>query len=155
MTSPDASPTLRLLVPTFETLEEDHVIQRILCNDLEAVADNLPALPTSLEVRRLCERLLRVTATHFERAEQAFNLLPSEQRPDADVLLTLHSMHQLDWLHAHDVVVALWQHLGRANDCHVGQLGYMLRCFFDGCRRAIALKESLIALAERPAVMSD
>src|SRR5215831_841265 len=81
MASPRRPNLLRLVVPTLETLEEDHAIQRILCNDLEAVADNLPELPSSVEVRRLCDRIMRVTATHFTRAEQVFSLLPDERRP--------------------------------------------------------------------------
>lgn len=145
---------LRLVVPTLETLEEDHVIQRILCNDLEEVADNLPELPTTLEVRRLCDRIMRVTASHFPRAEQIFSLLPADRRPSNEVLERLHAMHELDELHGHDLVVALWQHLGKSSGSHVGQLAYMLRCFFDGCRRAVALKESLIVLANRPRAMT-
>jgi len=145
---------LRLVQPTMETLEEDHLIQRILCSDLEAVADNLPILPSTLEVRRLCDRIMRVTATHFVRAEQVFDSLPIGQRPGAATLEMLHAMHQLDELHGHDLIVALWQHVGRTNGSHVGELAYMLRCFFDGCRRAIALKESLMALTQRPVVMT-
>jgi hypothetical protein len=147
-------PPLRLVVPTLETLEEDHVIQRILCNDLEEVADNLPELPTTVEVRRLCDRIMRVSATHFPRAEQVFGLLPDDQRPTNEVLRTLHAMHELDELHGQDLVVALWQHVGKTTGSHVGELSYMLRCFFDGCRRAIALKESLIDLAKRPLAMT-
>ena len=49
--------------------------------------------------------------------------------------------------------LATAKHLA-AHGAHVGQLAYMLRCFFDGCRRAIAFKECLIALAERPAAMT-
>jgi hypothetical protein len=154
MTSRPAPARLRLVLPTLETLEEDHAIQRILCNDLEAVADNLPALPSTVDVRRLCDRIMRVTATHFVRAEQVLDSLPAEQRPSAATLEILHAMHQLDELHGHDLIVALWQHVGRANGSHVGQLAYMLRCFFDGCRRAIALKESLLTLAQRPVAMT-
>jgi hypothetical protein len=154
MIDPQTASLLRLVMPTLETLEEDHVIQRILCNDLETLADNLPELPSAVEVRRLGDRIMRVTATHFVRAEEIFAGLPSGQRPGAATLAMLHSMHQLDELHGHDLVVALWQHLGRKNDSHIGQLGYMLRCFFDGLRRAIALKESLIQFAERPLAMT-
>src|SRR5206468_9564779 len=107
-------------------------------------ADNLPELPTTPEVRRLCDRIMRVTATHFPRAEQVFSLLPADQRPSDEVLQTLHAMHELDDLHGQDLVVALWQYVGKSSGSHVGQLAYLLRCFFDGCRRAIALKEGLI-----------
>ena len=147
MTSCAARARLHLVIPTLDTIEEDHLIQRILCNDLEQVADNLPVLPSSIEVRRLSDRIQRVTSTHFARAEQVFDCLPVEDRPDPDMLRSLHSMHQLDELHGQDLVVALWQHVGRTSGGNVGQLAYMLRCFFDGCRRAIAFKESLIGRA--------
>ena len=154
MTSCAASTKLRLVLPTLDTLEEDHSIQRILCDDLEDLADRLPDLPSALEVRHLCERIQRVTGTHFVRADHVFDLLPAEQRPSEETLQALRVMHLMDELHAQDLIVALWQHVGRSSSAHVGQLAYMLRCFFDGCRRAIAFKECLIALAERPAAMT-
>ena len=122
--------------PTLDTLEEDHAIQRALCRDIEALADGLPKLPPLPEVRRLCDRVMRVAGAHLVRAELVFERLPAGQGPSDAELETLREM-------------ALWDHVGREPEAHVGQLSYMLRCFFDGCRRAIALKESWIAAARR------
>ena len=122
--------------PTLDTLEEDHAIQRALCRDIEALADGLPKLPPLPEVRRLCDRVMRVAGAHLVRAELVFERLPAGQGPSDAELETLR-------------VMALWDHVGREPEAHVGQLSYMLRCFFDGCRRAIALKESWIAAARR------
>jgi hypothetical protein len=135
---------------TLETIAEDHVIQRLLCNDLEALADRLPALPPLPAIRKLCDRVHHVTTTHFSRAEMAFNALPLRHRPEQSALAGLRQMHHMDELHAEDLVSALWQHALQPDRREVGQLAYMLRCFFDGCRRAIALKESWIRAAESP-----
>ncbi|MBN8847236.1 MULTISPECIES: hemerythrin domain-containing protein [unclassified Sphingomonas] len=135
--------------PTLDTLEEDHAIQRALCRDIEALADGLPKLPPLPEVRRLCDRVMRVAGAHLVRAELVFERLPAGQGPSDAELETLREMHALDATHADDLVMALWDHVGREPEAHVGQLSYMLRCFFDGCRRAIALKESWIAAARR------
>lgn len=133
--------------PSLEIVLEDHLIQRILCDDLEAVADRLPALPTLPAIRRLCDRLLYITTSHFVRAERMFASLPAAQKPGHAAMAALHRMHLLDEIHAQDLIATLWQHARLGKDQNVDQLGYMLRCFFDGCRRAIALKESMIAAA--------
>lgn len=148
--------------PSLETLEEDHAIQLVLCRDLEALADGLPGLPGLPGIRRLCDRIICVVDTHFDRAEQALAALPPAVRPGEEELERLREMHLMDSLHGHDLVVALWQHAAHQGHCGtgraaaarpgVGQLGYMLRCFFDGCRRAMALKESWRAAARRAGV---
>ncbi len=130
---------------TIETLREDHVIQRWLCDDLERVEDNLPTLPSLPELRRISDRILCITGSHFARAEKVLGAMPAGQRPTPAMLDALHQMHVLDELHGQDLVVTLWQHVGTVAGANVGQLSYMLRCFFDGCRRAIRLKESYLA----------
>lgn len=143
------------LSPTLETVHRDHFIQSLLCRDLEAVADGLPDTPDVERVRALCERIERITSCHFARAEQAFADLPGLQRPTDAALDMLHDMHLLDEIHAQDLVAALTEHASRFDETRVGQLAYMLRCFFDGCRRLIALKESWIANAELTQIRSD
>jgi hypothetical protein len=149
------SPAPHFIEPTLDMLEDDHTIQKALCRDLEALADGLPGLPSLADIRLLCDRIIRVVDTHFDRAERILADLPAARRPgDAD-LATLQSMHMLDAMHGQDLIVMLWQHAGRADQYGVGELSYMLRCFFDGCRRAIMLKESWRAAAQRAIIMSD
>lgn len=149
-------PMAPFLVPaSIETLHEDHVIQRLLCDDLERVADQLPALPTLPELRRISDRILCVTNTHFPRAEEVLRRMPVEQRPSAALLDVLHQMHVLDEMHGQDLVVTLWQHVGAVAGANVGQLSYMLRCFFDGCRRAIRLKECYLTGAPTADITLD
>ena len=143
-----------LVAPSLETIAADHVVQRGLCRDLEALADGLPAVPSQSALDRLCARVAAVTARHFERAEWVIARLPREARPDACVLAALREMHALDAMHGDDLVAALQGRFGPLPDAQAGQLAYMLRCFFDGCRRAIALKESWIAVARRGAAGS-
>lgn len=131
--------------PTLETLRDDHAIQRLLCDALEAVADGLPELPPLCTIRRLCDRILWIADTHFARAERILASLSPGQGPSPEALAMLHDMHQLDVLHAQDLVAELWGHAAGRPNGGIGQLAYMLRCFFDGGRRAIALKESWVA----------
>lgn len=144
-----------LIQPTLETVEEDHVLQRLLCCDLEAVADRLPDLPSLPNLRRISVRILCVTDTHLPRAEQILRNLPEHQRPTSEAMDALHRMHALDQLHAQDLVAMLWQEVAATSEPETGQLAYMLRCFFDGCRRAIALKESFLTYARRTAITRD
>lgn len=133
-------------------MADDHAIQRLLCDDLERVADQLPALPALRDLRRISDRIMRITRSHFPRAETVLRGLPAERRPPLEALATLHEMHVLDEMHGQDLVVALWEHAGAPGGGNVGQLSYMLRGFFDGCRRAISLKESYLAFAANDAV---
>lgn len=148
-------PTLISLLPMLDLLREDHLVQEMLCKDLEGVADGLPDLPAAPEIKRLCDRILRITSTHFARAEVVFDALPDGERPAPDDLATLRGMHQMDELHGEDLVAALWQQVRARDKAGIGQLAYMLRCFFDGLRRAVALKESWISMAFRHVVKSD
>jgi hypothetical protein len=133
----------------FDLLEDDHVVQRSLCQALETVADRLPALPTADEILRLCKMIQRVTAIHFTRAERLFADLPVAHRPGPAFLSALHEMHQFDRVHGEDLAGELWRSITPGVERDVGKLSYMLRCVFDGCRRAIALKESGIEIARR------
>jgi len=152
------SPTQRAdpaMPPSLDEVMDDHLIQQVLCDDLEAVADRLPALPSLPVIRALCERIQRVTTTHFARAEMVFAVLPRACRPGEAALAALRRMHQMDEVHGEDLITMLWDHACRNESRNVEQLGYMLRCFFDGCRRAIALKESWIARADMPPIRVD
>lgn len=143
-----ARDTFSSLPRTLDTVRKDHFVQHMLCRDMEAIADGLPALPALPEVQALCDRIAHVTRSHFDRAEAAFAALPARQCPESAALAMLHQMHQLDEIHSQDMVAALIAQASCPDPARVGQLAYMLRCFFDGCRRLIALKESWIARAE-------
>ena len=127
-------------------LSADHASLRALCDALEACADGLPARLSSEDVARLCGGLQTRIERH-EAAEDAFlAALFVHDRHDPLTCALLDHVHQrqaADAAHALDLIVAL-QATHAAGPC--GEtLGYMLRCFFDGCRRAIDF-EALVIL---------
>jgi hypothetical protein len=138
MTRRNPSFEMSMNLSSFEILEDDHVVQRSLCHELETVADRLPALPSPAETMRLCKTVQRIFAT-----------LPVAHRPGPAFLSALHEMHQFDRMHGEDLASELLRSVEPGTERDVGKLSYMLRCFFDGCRRAIALKESGIEIARR------
>ena len=133
-----------------EQLQDDHDAQRALCAELEQIADLLPALPPPARIRRVCAQIDSVTSSHFRRAEAILAGLAAGSRGavHAPLLRSLTEMHALDAVHGQDLVAVLWDSTARGAVERPGELGYMLRCFFDGCHRAIAFKEMLLLLLD-------
>ena len=140
------------LEPTLDTLRRDHAVQLSLCDDLEVVADRLPILPSRTTVESLCECIELLAHRHYRRAEHAFSRLPRDRQPTDTAAADITAMHQLDEMHGEDLASALRASLDDPANANVGQLAYMLRCYFDGLRRAIALKESWMTHIERDLV---
>lgn len=134
-----------------QELEDDHQIQRALCHDLEAIADALPKAPSHSQLRRVAERIVRVSTEHHPHAVTLLRSLPADSRPSEADLAALEAMHLIDAIHGEDLITALWNYVETNPDRHEGELGYMLRCYFDGCRRAMAFKEALIGQVSRHA----
>jgi hypothetical protein len=133
-------------------LRDDHEAQRALCAELEQVADGLPDLPPPPRVRRLCGQIELVATRHFPRAEAILaDLGSSEGSLRGRVMRSLSEMHSLDAVHGQDLVAALWSSVAAGVVIKPGELGYMLRCYFDGCRRAIAVQEALLLPCDDPA----
>lgn len=140
-------------------MRDDHEVQHALCDDLESVADMLPDLPDASRLRRLCQRMESVTIQHFGRAEALFETLwpaPSRTAPQQALLDMLARMHIIDSVHGQHLATVMWDAMVRTGAVPVGELGYMLRCFFDGCRRAIAYREVMMMLmVESSVAMPD
>ncbi len=147
----------RFAVPAGETLEmlqeleDDHQIQRALCRDLEAIADALPDPPSHHQVRRIVERIGRVSTEHHGHAAALLRALPEPYCPSESALAALDTMHAIDAIHGEDLITALWNYAEGDPARHMGELSYMLRCYFDGCRRAMAFKEALVDPVRRNA----
>jgi hypothetical protein len=140
-----------LSAPLRAQLQDDHDARGALCAELESLADGLPALPAPARVRRLCNQIETVTLLHFRRAdailvEAATGL---DIPPVRDTLEQLRDMHLMDAMHGEDLITTLWDSTARGTIARPGEFGYMLRCFFDGCRRAIALESMMMTLIER------
>jgi hypothetical protein len=125
----------------------EHRWLRSLCDRLEHLADGLPALPPAAERRALARALTVLLPQHQARAAAVLERLcgTGPCAPLGRVLLRrIRCQHGADAAHAHDVAAAL--NAAVAADT----LGYMLRCFFDGGRRALAHEElAILALAGR------
>jgi len=132
-------------------LMAEHEILRVLCARLESFADGLPGLPPAQD-RRSAARLLTAWLPAHQQRESALldELLPAGRAGALEraVLDRIHSQHAMDKVHAQDLGAALEIADGGGEP---QALSYMLRCFFDGCRRALAFEElAILKLARRP-----
>lgn len=112
-----------------------------LCDLLEACADALPIPPTPELASQLCTSLHEL-ATRDAEADTKFAALFDR---DAGDVLTLALLDQSrrrradDALHAQDLI-AMLQADASASVASTDALGYMLRCFFNGCRAAMDIE---------------
>jgi hypothetical protein len=132
-------------------LVEDHRQLGELCDLLECCADELPALPPAPVVQRICDALNGLydpgdaTSAPYPTVTQLYDAAD----PLAAVLIEqVHARHVADATHAEDLADALRGSLEMAERVTPNTLGYMLRCFFDGCRQAMDCEElAILALA--------
>ncbi|WP_416907430.1 MAG: hypothetical protein ACMVO5_10330 [Polymorphobacter sp.] len=130
-----------------------HAAMRRLCQELEDCANRLPdhhvvghAARLSAELAahlRACEAMGRAVWCRMFGIDCDHEGSPLSQR--------LRHYHTADTLHAEDLHEALAQIAARppgpAQPTEL--IGYMLRCLFDGCRRAIDCRESALLLFGR------
>ncbi len=129
----------------------DHRAQRRLCADLENIADNLPELPPAYAVRQVEQQLADYADQHFLRETELFKRVSSgaDSLPAALILKEISHNHAVDAMHADDLSAELRRLSGSSRAESPGELAYMLRCYFDGCRRAMAYEElALLNLGE-------
>lgn len=122
----------------------DHADLGQLCDELEHVADALPSPLAGRGVLRLCERLERAPA-EYEARESA--LLAAVFEPVRNGSLQAAALDHIRVRCASHVVqaqdLATVLRSGGA-PLTVDTLGYMLRCFFEGCRIDMAFEELTI-----------
>ncbi len=112
---------------------------RALCDGLEAVADGLPAMPPPAIVHDLVEGLLTLLPAHQRSIGALLDTLAAEDDPCAlrrALAGRIRSQHVTDLVHAQDLGAVLMEPEPGA----LPELGYMLRCFFLGSRRALAFE---------------
>lgn len=121
----------------------DHHMQRNLCADLERIADNLPDLPSAHDVQHIEQRLSGYADRHLPQETELFRRLSGDaaSSPAARILKEIRHNHAVDAMHADDLSIELRRLSGASRAVPAGELAYMLRCFFDGCRRAMAYEE--------------
>ena len=129
----------------------DHARLRRLCDQLEAIADALPTMPATSRVRLCCAELREFLPAHHRQEAELLGRLFSGARGSALSALLLDRVrerHLADAGHGEDLAAILEE--GDAGRAEPERVGYMLRCFFDSCRSAMAFEElSLLALAGR------
>jgi hemerythrin-like domain-containing protein len=124
-------------------LVAEHGEQRQLCSMLERIADELPAVPSHAMMLDVGQRLSSYAQRHFPLEARLFVRLAGQANcPTSErILKEIGHNHAIDAIHADDLAAALQRLSGSTRPAHPGELAYMLRCFFDGCRRAIAFEE--------------
>ena len=124
-------------------LVADHAEQRRLCALLESVADGLPDLPSGDRLRALEHQLSAYSQRHFVEESNLFLRLSKTAADGISdrILREIRYNHAIDAIHADDLSAELNRLSESRRAAHPAALSYMLRCFFDGCRRAIAFEE--------------
>lgn len=121
-------------------LMAEHGRRGALCDQLEACADALPGRPSPDTAAQLCRALLEIAQAQNEGPGTMF------RRRDADPLTAILLDHVRarrlsDASHAIDLIAALGHDPAETptDDAPIAPdaLGYMLRCYFDNCRRAM------------------
>lgn len=128
-----------------------HLRAEQLCRRLERCADALPVRPDDEELAGLCEELEATAFAHAALENAVLDLLFGKHPdPFGETLLAhIHARHVTCAVQAQDLLAVLRPQTVERSPC-AATLGYMLRCFFDGCRAAMAFGELAVrTLADR------
>lgn len=124
----------------------EHARLAALCDELEACADQLPALPTQEKSAVLREALGRLAA----RNDRAVTLYLQETfaRQQDDPLTRalidkVRALHITDAAHAEELIAMLKEMESRQSAPNEA-LGYLLRCFFQVCRHTMDVEKLAI-----------
>ena len=119
-------------------LFDEHSRLASLCNELEKIADDLPrACPA--RSRRAAAELANLVPEHFAFERELFSALLKARQPD--LLDRILEQHYEDEGLAGEIAEAL-ESLGDGAEAPDPEtLGYMLRCFFNNCRRSMLVEE--------------
>ena len=122
-------------------LYEEHSRLDALCDLLEAIADDLPRPCPGYCSRAAAELETLVPRHHAFEAEVLADLLAPQQR---DLLDRILGQHAEDEGLAFELAMAL-EPIGAGAPVEQPEtLGYMLRCFFNNCRRSMLVEELAI-----------
>lgn len=123
-------------------LDEHDELAR-LCDELEVFADHLPA-PTSFGFVTTLRRIERLLPLRHRHARELFESMDAsggpQQAPKLMKRVLAHHLEDEDLLD--DLLEAISASPGTSLPANT--LGYMLRCFFSGCRRAMLLDEQIL-----------
>lgn len=143
-------PCLREAVHRFEGC---HTRILTICEELEQLADGLPALPSNGSHLRLARRMgTLLRDLHAQEEKEILPVLASALGVEqvADSIATLTEEHRTDEAVADEVCEVLLEWAAGERHHDAATLGYMLRGLFDNLRRHSAReRDQLIAPATR------
>ncbi|MFM7083417.1 MAG: hemerythrin domain-containing protein [Hyphomicrobium sp.] len=136
-------------------LEEEHELQRELCNVLEALADDLPS---SFD-KDLANVALSILESSLERHmkfedEALFPLLRkclTDTDPIHAALECLEEEHERDGANLYEITEALRSAIEDNSIKNAEMLGYILRGYFESLRRHVAWEDKVIVPTARSA----
>lgn len=131
-------PSVEEALRKFET---NHDRIRTVCEELERLADGLPALPTNGSHLRLARRLGTLLREAYALEErELLPVLAAALGPEAvsDSLATLVEEHRTDEAFADEACEVLLEWVAGERHHDAATMGYMLRGLFDNLRRHIA-----------------
>ena len=141
------------LAEAIRKFEASHGRILAVCEELEQLADGLPALPTNGSHLRLARRVGAVLRdTHALEEVEILPVLASALGDEAvrDSVETLTEEHRTDEAFADEVCEVLMEWVAGERHHDAATLGYMLRGLFDNLRRHTAReRDQLIAPAGR------
>lgn len=124
--------------------KEAHRLQLALCDDLEAIADSLPASIVNQDCLFAAKSLVRlIRDVHSYEEETLFPALRQvfQSSPDfSSAVDRLTFEHLTDECYADDIAERLVYLGSGGRDVNMEALGYMLRGFFEALRRHIAFE---------------
>lgn len=133
-------------------LVADHTATERLCVRLESCADGLPERPASDEIDDLCERLQTCILDHVESEDRLLAAMFAREMADPlchALIDQIHARHAACTVLAQDLIATMIADAAGQRTICSEALGYMLRCFFEGCRAAMAFKElAILTLAD-------
>lgn len=143
-----------------DVLARAHQAQLELCDTLERIADDLPAVIPSGMTRWIARSLTHELPLHHRDEERGlFPLLerrcaPSDLPPGAIAQLCME--HAADEDLAGEIAEALSLLAGTDDQANPNALGYMLRCFFECLRRHLVWEDTIILpMAQRALTPND
>ncbi|MGW9230494.1 hemerythrin domain-containing protein [Pseudorhizobium sp. NPDC055634] len=125
-------------------LRNAHAEQLALCDELEDIADSLPAKVSKQKCIYAAKTLIQMVQAHHRFEETVLFPRVHQKNAAADSSETLSRLryeHLEDEGYAEELAETLLK-LGSDRPVNVEALGYMLRGFFEGTRRHIAFEQA-------------
>jgi hemerythrin-like domain-containing protein len=137
----------RELMRLFDVLNLHLNAQMMLCNQLEAIADELPRGVDNQQCLLAAQKVYAVVmAAHTFEENELFPALIRSDPSNPQLAMTIERLHGEHWedeSFAQEISETLKCFVAGRED-NVDKLSYMLRGFFEGLRRHIAFEKEML-----------